>query len=750
MNNNRPIEPPPGINLGDIYFVVFRHKWKIVIMSLLGLVAAVGFYFLRTPPFQSEVKLFIRYVSDYQSQNPADINKHVASMSEGQSIMNSEMEILTSFDLAAAVATNIGPEKILKQLGGGNDSLQAASIIHNGLKVEGSHDSSVIHVIFRHPDATVVRPVLADMITEYLQKHLRVHSAIGITDELLTEQTTSLKQQIQDTDDQLRMAKTNAGIISIEDSQKSYSEEIARIRRELSQAETQMAEHQASVSEEATKLASKTSGNAPASSTNIPAGELSKYKAACAQQTFQQKRIDNYLYQLGYTPENKLVVEATSLKTEAEKNKQVLEDKFPALADLDVSAPPPDATSPSGESEARLSVSLPVRIKALHQQLDQVRADASKLETAETKIAELMRTKKIQEQNYEYYEKTLTQAHIDEGLGLTGRGNNISEIQTPSPVFKDFGKFYKTIFMLLAAGVGAGLVWAFLIEYFLDRSIKRPIEVQTKLHIPFFLSIPDLNQNSRTRLAAPKRAQLTYSGKVKENGEPVTAATNGALELTSSEVNRRLQSHYDALRDRLVVYFESINLTRKPKLVAVTSTHDGAGVSTIAAGLASSLSETGDGRVLLVDMNLEHGAAQQFFNGKPSLQIDDALHSEKRDNALVQENLYVVSEGDNTERLPRALPKRFASLIPKLKASDYDYIIFDMPPVSPTSVTTRLAGYMDTVMLVIESEKTDQQVAMQAKALLAQSNANVTAVLNKTRQYIPASLHKDILGGEQF
>jgi Mrp family chromosome partitioning ATPase len=199
-----------------------------------------------------------------------------------------------------------------------------------------------------------------------------------------------------------------------------------------------------------------------------------------------------------------------------------------------------------------------------------------------------------------------------------------------------------------------------------------------------------------------------------------------------------------------VVYFESINLTRKPKLVAVTSTHEGAGVSTIAAGLAASLSETGDGRVLLVDMNLEHGAAQQFFNGKPSLQIDDALPTEKRDDALVQENLYVVSEGSNTERLPRALPKRFASLIPKLKASDYDYIIFDMPPVSPTSVTTRLAGYMDTVMLVVESEKTDSQVAQQATALLAQSKANVTAVLNKTRKYVPARLHQDILSGEQF
>ena len=49
--------------------------------------------------------------------------------------------------------------------------------------------------------------------------------------------------------------------------------------------------------------------------------------------------------------------------------------------------------------------------------------------------------------------------------------------------------------------------------------------------------------------------------------------------------------------------------------------------------------------------------------------LDDALELSKRDNALVQDNLYVVSEmpnGDDT--LPRVLPKRFKHLVPKLKA----------------------------------------------------------------------------------
>ena len=52
--------------------------------------------------------------------------------------------------------------------------------------------------------------------------------------------------------------------------------------------------------------------------------------------------------------------------------------------------------------------------------------------------------------------------------------------------------------------------------------------------------------------------------------------------------------------------------------------------------------------------------------------------------------------------------------MPKLKASDYDYIIFDMPPVNQISITPRLAGFMDMVLLVIESEKTDREVVKRA------------------------------------
>jgi polysaccharide biosynthesis transport protein len=250
------------------------------------------------------------------------------------------------------------------------------------------------------------------------------------------------------------------------------------------------------------------------------------------------------------------------------------------------------------------------------------------------------------------------------------------------------------------------------------------------------ISIPDISRNGHKRLVqAAERRQLQYhNGDDGENG-------SGIL---SWETSSCLNPFYDALRDRLVTYFDAKEAAFQPKLVSVTGTEKGCGVSAIAAGIATSLAETGE-RVLLVDMKLEHGVAQQFFLGRQCCGLDEALSLETRDIALVQENLYVVSAGSPDERFQRILPRLFVSLLPRIKASDYGYVIFDMPPVSQTSITSRLAAFMDMVLLVIQSEKTNRDAALQAVELLAHSKTKVGIVLNKTRQYIPERLHRDSL-----
>jgi Mrp family chromosome partitioning ATPase len=263
-----------------------------------------------------------------------------------------------------------------------------------------------------------------------------------------------------------------------------------------------------------------------------------------------------------------------------------------------------------------------------------------------------------------------------------------------------------------------------------------------------------MSQNGKThRLDAARKVRLLPSGDgsdkagyveepITDNPSPVTdSEAPSPLNLRPSAI--ALRPFYEALRDRLITYFEVKNLTHKPKLVSVTSCAEGSGVTTIATGLAAALSETGDGNVLLVDMN-QQGAARQFYNGALACGLDDALEVEKRGNALVQDNLYVVTEATNGDKLPRILPKRFKHLVPRLKASDYDYIIFDMPPISQISFTPRLARFMDMVLVVVESEKTDRDLVKRASALVKGSDSNVGIILNKRRTYVPQRLHQEL------
>ena len=54
---------------------------------------------------------------------------------QGQTIINTEIHILTSLDVAKKVAEDIGPEKILAKLGGSHDIMQAAGFINGRLRV---------------------------------------------------------------------------------------------------------------------------------------------------------------------------------------------------------------------------------------------------------------------------------------------------------------------------------------------------------------------------------------------------------------------------------------------------------------------------------------------------------------------------------------------------------------------------------------------------------------------------------------
>lgn len=734
--NHTANNEPPGMTPGDIYFILFRHKWKIILLSLAGIAAAGAYWWFYPPPYQSEAKLFIRYVLDNRSVTTDAKNAQTTSPDNmGQSIINSEMEILTSYDLAEQAAKDIGPQKILAKYGGGDNPAKAADVIRKNLIVESPKQDSVIRVVYMSADPALAQPVLSEIISDYLDKHLQVHES-SMSDDYLSQETAQLRSQIDETEDELRSAKDAAGIISLPDAEKSYTDQIGWVRNQLFQAQADLAAQEAEL-----KGHQQTQTNSAASPVivmSVPQGREDEYQRVCARLDFLQNRENQYYTEDGYTDENRLVQETQLEIAQTQMLKKDLEDRYPDLVGTYQPAPAPGqpASTASGYADNLQPLSLEARIPVLKQQLAELQTQATKVDDAESQITDLLRKKQMLEDNYQNFAATLEQSRIDETLG-PGRVSNISTVEAPTPPFKDMAKQIKAMSMMVGGGIFAGLAWAFFIEFYLDTSVRRSKEIESRLKLPLLISIPDIRRNGHKRLIqAAERRQLQF-----QNGDGESENGAGIL---SWETSSCLNPFYDALRDRLVTYFETREATFQPRLLSVTGTEKGCGVSAIAAGVATSLAETGE-RVLLVDMKLEHGVAQQFFLGRQCCGLDEALSLETRDIALVQENLYVVSAGSPDERFQRVLPRLFVSLLPRIKASDYSYIIFDMPPVSQTSITARLAGFMDMVLLVIESEKTGRDAAQQAVELLAHSKTKIGIVLNKTRKYIPDRLHRETL-----
>jgi uncharacterized protein involved in exopolysaccharide biosynthesis len=101
---------PSGATFGihDIIYVLFKHKWKILILSLLGFAAAYVFQKNQVPVYSSTAKLLVKYVIVRDEENTLQPGTRYGS----GYVVDTELEILKSTDLTLAVAESLGVAKM--------------------------------------------------------------------------------------------------------------------------------------------------------------------------------------------------------------------------------------------------------------------------------------------------------------------------------------------------------------------------------------------------------------------------------------------------------------------------------------------------------------------------------------------------------------------------------------------------------------------------------------------------------------
>lgn len=197
--------------------------------------------------------------------------------------------------------------------------------------------------------------------------------------------------------------------------------------------------------------------------------------------------------------------------------------------------------------------------------------------------------------------------------------------------------------------------------------------------------------------------------------------------IQNDDERHALVESYRNLRSSLV-FMSQI----QPKTVVMTSAIPSDGKSMTSANLAVTIARAGT-RVLLVDADLRRGMLHKQFAAADSPGLAEALEEELPWTSAVVPtsvpNLFLLPRG----KIPRHpgdlfMKPAMKTLVDEAKAQ-YEFIVFDTPPVMAADDVSNLAPYVDGVIMVVRSSFTSARVARAALDLLYLRKAKVLGLV---------------------
>jgi exopolysaccharide transport family protein len=257
----------------------------------------------------------------------------------------------------------------------------------------------------------------------------------------------------------------------------------------------------------------------------------------------------------------------------------------------------------------------------------------------------------------------------------------------------------------LVMGIALGCAAAIGLEFF-EQSLRSPDEVQERLNVPCFGSVPFLDK--KTRLV---------------DGELVPPE--------NFVLKRPLSAFGEALRSiRASVFFSSPD--RKVKVLAVTSALPEEGKTTTAVGLAR-ISALAGSKTVLVDCDLRRRSTTHAMG----IEVEKGL-TEVLFKTAQLEDVLVKDPGSTCDVVPLAQPEftprdLFSSeamrqLVETLRQR-YEVVVLDTAPIMPLADTRVLAPLADSVLFVTRWGRTPASVVRNAMEQLRAHGANISGVV---------------------
>lgn len=330
--------------------------------------------------------------------------------------------------------------------------------------------------------------------------------------------------------------------------------------------------------------------------------------------------------------------------------------------------------------------------------------------------------------------QTLYATTKDTEIGLRMDLNNITVADragTPgAPISPRVGYTLSVAFFLSLFG-GVGL--AFTREY-LNTRIKSVEDVDRLLNLPTLGLIPQVTPKELSKNAG----YYNYGGEVKAlaklaDGRPLPANFNiglSAFALSASPVGEA----YRQLRTSILL---SSSEDVRNRIILITSSQPGEGKTTTSFNTAISLAQTG-ASVLLVDCDLRRPQLQKLFeqHGQENVfrpGLSRYLSGQCKISEIFVPSpipyLTLITCGQMPPNPAELLgSQRMRSLL-AYAVEKFDYVILDTPPMLSFADATILSAMADSVILVVNCQRSKRDIVKRACRKLDETNTRVLGVV---------------------
>jgi exopolysaccharide transport family protein len=362
----------------------------------------------------------------------------------------------------------------------------------------------------------------------------------------------------------------------------------------------------------------------------------------------------------------------------------------------------------------------------LEKQLAQAVAVSRSTNSAEVTLRELQTKSKAARDLYE----TFLQRYMGSTQQQSFPTSEARVIYAASPPLKKSKPKALVILALsLFGGIGLGSGLA-LLRDLMDRVFRTPTQLEESLGLPCLSVIPQLKATVSTNLQPPPANPSTSKG--------------GRLEIVSNPsslhwavANMPLSRFAESIRS--IKLGIDLNLTQSSnKIVGITSALPHEGKTSIAACLAE-LTAQGGKRVIVIDCDLRNPSLSSALAPEAKIGLLDVLFG----NQSIEQALWTDPKTHldflpmvkhrsmlHSSEMLTAEPMR--RLFEKLRAT-YDYVIVDLPPLTPIIDARASSTLVDCFVFVVEWGRTKIDVVKHALHTAPTVYENVVGtVLNKT------------------